>query len=158
MAVGFADNALAAGDFTQEWVTVRFTYTPIEGPFRNRPIKVAGFWEFSGDGYTREGVTPIYDASGTGEPVKMTKGRFKANECTAKHDPQVWRDIIEPRIAPKGSQPYRFNLTIQKIDPAGVATQTEQRLGCITTGVDYETPNDGNPFSAAHKFSPRIHR
>ena len=103
------------------------------------------------------GVPHIIAANAHNRGYLLTKAT-RSGHLLEVDDLQPAKNGGSGAAAPKGLPPRRFNLTIQKIDPAGIATQTEQRLGCITTGVDYETPNDGNPFSAAHKFSPRIHR
>jgi len=154
----FTDSEYVYSSFTPEFTGLRVTYIPLEGPFTGQPVLVAGWTDLEGDGYTREGVNPVYPADGSGEPAKQTKGRFKANEITIKHFPEVFRKEIEPKICPKGQLPNRFNVTIQQVDPAGVATWTEVRVDCITTGVDYERPSGGEAFSTAHKFSPKKHR
>lgn len=152
MALGFTDNAFSAGSFTAEWTSCRFTITPLEGPRANQPIKLSGVWELTGQGYTREGVNLVYTADGTGQASKITKGRENPNEMSMKLDPLVNENILKPAVSPPG-RVYRFNFTMQVVDPAGAATFTRSWTGCVPTGEDTETPGD-NAMSDTFKFKP----
>lgn len=153
MPVGFFDNAVSAGDFAAEWTSSRFTITPTQGPAANQPMKLAGVWELSGMGFAREGVNLVFDASGSGRAVKITKGREVPNEISLKLDPATFENVINVYICPPG-QSHKFNFTFQQVDPAGVATFTRSWTGCVTTGDDSNTPNDGTPHDDTFKFKP----
>lgn len=157
MGVGFLDNAFSTGDFTTEWTSARFTITPLEGPSRNRPLKLSGVREMSGMGFTTEGVVILYGSDGSGEGVKITKGREKPNEITLKLDMLVFQNTVGPSVCPVGRPPYRFNMTYQQVDPAGVATFTRKWVNCVRTGADTDTPAD-NEHTDSFKFQPMRRR
>ncbi len=152
MTFGFSDNAYSAGDFTAEWTSSRFTITPIEGPGKNKPIKLSGVWEMSGMGFAQEGVNLIFAADGSGQAVKITKGREAPNEISLKLDPLVLENVVAAFVCPPGRR-YKFNFTFQQVDPAGVATFTRNWQKCVVTGNDSDTPTD-NAMGDTLKFKP----
>lgn len=153
MAIGFSDNAYSAGNFTTEWTSSRFTLTPMEGPGRNRPLKLSGVREMSGMGFAREGVNLVFGADGSGKAVKITKGREAPNEISLKLDMLVFENTVGPFVCPKDGKSYKFNFTYQQVDPAGVATFTRSWSGCVVTGNDTDTPAD-NEHTDTLKFKP----
>jgi hypothetical protein len=150
---GFTDNAYATGDFTTEWTTARWTIIPLEGPSKNKPLKLSGVREMSGMGFAAEGVNIIYGSDGSGQGVKITKGRIKPNEITLKMDMLVFQNTVGPAVAPTNGRAYRFNFTYQQVDPAGNATFTRQWFNCVRTGLDTDTPVD-NEHADSFKFQP----
>jgi hypothetical protein len=149
----FADNAYSAGDFTAEWTSSRHTITPLEGPLRGRAIKLSGVWELSGMGFAREGVNLIFSADGSGQAVKITKGRENPNEISMKLDPLTFQNVVEPAVCPRNGRAFRFNYVFQQVDPAGVATFERSWTGCVSTGTDSDTPSD-NAMGDTFKFKP----
>ncbi len=152
MAASFSDNAYSAGDFTAEWTSSRFTITPLEGPSANKPIKLSGVWELSGMGFAREGVNLIFNSDGSGQAVKITKGREAPNEISMKLDPTVLQNVLLGALCPAGKS-YQFNFVFQQVDPAGVASFTRKWTGCVVTGNDSDTPSD-NAMGDTLKFKP----
>jgi hypothetical protein len=150
---GFSDNAYSAGDFTTEWTSSRFTITPIEGPGKDRPLKLSGVRAMSGMGFAREGVNLIFGADGSGRAVKITKGREKPNEISLKLDMLVFENTVGPMICPKDGKSHKFNFTYQQIDPAGAVTFARSWTNCATTGGDTDTPED-NEHVDTFKFQP----
>lgn len=149
----FSDNAYSTGEFTTEWTSSRHTITPIEGPGKNKPLKLSGVRELSGMGFTQEGVNLQFGSDGSGQAVKITKGREKPNEISLKLDMLVFENTVGAMICPKGGKKYRFNYTYQQIDPAGNATFTRSWTGCVVTGNDTDTPSD-NEHVDTLKFQP----
>lgn len=153
MPAAFSDNAFSTGNFTTEWTTARFTIVPLEGPSANRPLKLSGVREMSGMGFTAEGVNILYGSDGTGEGVKITKGRVKPNEITLKLDMLIFESTVGPSVCPTGRSPYRFNMIYQQVDPAGLATFTRKWTNCVRTGLDTDSPSD-NEHTDSFKFQP----
>lgn len=150
---GFSDNAYSAGDFTTEWTSSRFTITPTEGPGKNKPLKLSGVREMSGMGFAQEGVNLVFGADGSGQAVKITKGREAPNEISLKLDMLVFENTVGLVVCPRGGKKYRFNFTYQQIDPAGTATFSRSWTGCVVTGVDTDSPAD-NEHVDTLKFKP----
>jgi hypothetical protein len=157
MPASFSDNAYSTGDFTTEWTSARFTITPLEGPAKNKPLKLSGVREMSGMGFAAEGVNILYGSDGASEGVKITKGRIKPNEITLKLDMLVFENTVGPMVCPIGRTPYKFNFTYQQVDPGGVATFTRKWVGCVRTGLDTDTPSD-NEHTDSFKFQPTKRR
>ncbi len=152
MAGSFNDNALSTGGFTTEGTSSRFTIIPTEGPGANKPIKFAGVREMSGMGFAQEGVNLVFGSDGSGQAVKITKGREKPNEISLKLDMLVSEFVALPVIAPPGKR-YKFNFVYQQVDPAGTATFERRWTGCVVTGSDSDTPAD-NEHVDTLKFQP----
>lgn len=152
MPGSFSDNAYSAGDFTAEWTSSRFTITPIQGPSKNKPLKLSGVWEMSGMGFAQEGVNLIFSADGSGQAVKITTGREAPNEISLKMDPLVLQNVVAPMVCPPGRR-YKFSFVFQQVDPAGFATFERRWTGCVVTGNDSDTPSD-NAMGDTLKFKP----
>lgn len=152
MGTSFSDNALSTGTFTTEWTSSRHTITPTEGPFANKPIKLSGVRELSGMGFAQEGVNLLFGSDGSGQAVKITKGREKPNEISLKLDMLVAEFVALLAIAPPGKR-YKFNYVYQQVDPAGTATFSRTWTGCVVTGGDTDSPSD-NEHVDTIKFQP----
>lgn len=151
---GFADQAVAAGGFAVEWNANRFIITPLEGIFAGQQLRLEGVWTMSGEGFAREGVNLIWPADGTGIAKKVTYGREKPNEISLGLDPLTFQNIVAPAVCPAKSRPNRFNFEVQRVDPSGLATYTKRWTGCVVTGDDADTPEDGSAHKDTFKFQP----
>jgi len=147
--MSFADNATAVGGYAPSWTEVRFTVTParpVPG-VGGGPLTLAGVREFSGGGYTQEGVNTVYASNGTGLAVKITRGRQKPNEVSLKLDPETYRNIWA-KVAKAGL----FNFQMQLISASGTTSSVETYEGCTDTGLEPQVPNDGSPVEKTVKF------
>lgn len=159
--MSFADNPVAAGGTAKSWVNIRFSMVPRDrrAPNFGRQIKLRGFSELSGAGYTQEGVTPLNDASGEGQAVKITKGRKKAKVVTIAFDPDTYEQYYRPNARNRRTDtPMLFDCTVQYVDDAtGETTRSDSFVGCIDTDLDIATPNDGTPILKKAQFTPTRH-
>jgi hypothetical protein len=151
---GFVDNAIAAGGFAVEWNSSRHIITPKEGPFILTPLQIMGVWGLSGMGFSIEGVGLIYAADGSGQAVKITKGREKPNEVSLKLDPLVYENVVKNAVCPPGIR-YLFDFQVQHVDPSGLVTFSRSWSDCVVTGCDENTPEDGTPWDGTLKFQPK---
>lgn len=150
---GFDDNAATSGGFAVDWNSTRFILTPLSGPKLKTPMRLAGVYDVTGDGFTREGVNLVYAADGTGQARKITRGREKPDEISLVLDFDTYDSFVEPNICPPGITRL-FNFAIQVVDPAGIATRSRLWLQCATTGSTFERPSDGNVHKGTFKFQP----
>lgn len=151
--MSFADNALSTGDFTTEWRTSRFTIIPVEGPGTNQPMRLSGVREMSGMGFAREGVNLVFGSDGSGQAVKITKGREKPNEISLKLDMLVFQNTVGQMVCPVGGRSYKFNFVYEQVDGAGLASFSRKWTGCVVTGGDTDSPSD-NEHVDTLKFQP----
>lgn len=151
--MSFADNVFSTGNFTTEWTTSRFTIIPVEGPGTNQPMRLGGVREMSGMGFAREGVNLVFGSDGSGQAVKITKGREKPNEISLKLDMVVFQNTVGPMVCPVGGKSYKFNFVYEQVDGAGLASFSRKWTGCVVTGGDTDTPAD-NEHADTLKFQP----
>ena len=151
--MSFTDNVFSTGNFTTEWTTSRFTIIPIEGPGANQPMRLGGVREMSGMGFAREGVNLVFGSDGSGQAVKITKGREKPNEISLKLDMLVFQNTIGPMVCPTGGKSHKFNFVYEQVDGAGVASFSRKWTGCVVTGGDTDSPSD-NEHVDTLKFQP----
>jgi hypothetical protein len=149
----FFDNASAVGGYAPSWVDVRLTIIPKGKNAGVGPLRLRGGRELSGSGYSKEGVTHVYDASGTGEPAKITKGRMKPNEVSLTLDPESYRNGYLRYCA--GPDADLFDFQVQTVGANGIPSTSKTYVDCTDTGLDDQTPNDGNPLQSLVKFMPR---
>lgn len=159
--MGFADNAVAAGGTAKSWTNIRFSMTPRDrrAPSFNRQITLRGLMEISGAGYTQEGVTPVKDASGQNQAVKITVGFKKAKPITVDFDPDTYNDHYRPNARDRATDtPMLFDCTIQVVDEAtGETTRSDTFISCVDTDLDFVTPNDGTPVRKKVQITPTRH-
>lgn len=133
------DQGTAVGGAAQTWRALRFEF---DG------LRIVGVLEHSGLGFTFEGVSHVYGADGSGEPIKITMGRLKPGEVTIKVLPGTYRalqPIIEGRLFD-----YQVVNVAAGVDP----TTIDQLSGCTLTGVEKGTNNDqGTPNDYSIKFT-----
>lgn len=145
--MSFADNSTATGGYAPSWTELRFEIVPKGIAAGLGARRIRGVREFTGGGYTIEGVTHVYDASGSGKPAKITRGRQKPNELTLKLDPETYRQHVAPLLA-KGL----IDLKLTLVGAAGVLSTTEVYEDCTDAGMDPVMPNDGNPIERTIKL------
>lgn len=138
------DNAVGTGDFAPDFKALRFEVT-IGGV---TAVRLIGVREQSGGGYTVEGVTHVYDASGSGEPANITTGRRKPNEVTLKLDPTTYTNVWVPFVVGK-----KFDFKVTTVGAASIASTSDVYEACTDGGMEPENANDGTPIARNVKFT-----
>jgi hypothetical protein len=137
------DNATGSGDFAPDFKSLRFEVT-IGGV---TSVRLIGVREQTGGGYAVEGVTHVYDASGSGEPANITSGRKKPNEVTLKLDPLTYTNVWVPFVVGR-----RFDFKVTTVGAASIASTSDVYEGCTDGGMEPENANDGTPIARTVKF------
>lgn len=145
---GFVDNAAVQGP-AQDFRSCRF---------RLNTSRISGVREFTGGGYTWDNVNHVFDASGTGEPTKITLGVKKPGECTVTLDPYTWENIVQPQVEPiaPGQVKRLFQWQVTKVGAGYTTTSTDQFIDCTSTGCEpvYGKSDDGTAVAYQWKFMP----